>query len=106
MAGSAESASTSSRRTGFRSCLSLLFRPGREGTTRSFVTVFVGLLCASCRPKGDEKTGLALWSEVDLDLRHLKHKRCSECGAPATSATRDLETHLRAFHCDAHRGER
>ena len=72
----------------------------------SFVTVFLGLLCASRRPKSDEATGLAGEVDLDLDLRHLKHKRCSECGAPATSATRDLKTHLGAFHCDAHRGER
>jgi hypothetical protein len=58
--------------------------------------------------KDTEETGLALWGEVDLDLdpRHLSLKRCSVCGAPATSATRDLKSRVRTFYCTAHRREK
>jgi hypothetical protein len=56
----------------------------------------------------NEEAGLALWGEVDLDLdpRHLSLKWCSVCGAPATSASRDLRTQVRTFHCAAHRSEK
>jgi hypothetical protein len=55
----------------------------------------------------NEPTGLALWGgvDLDLDLKHLKLKRCTHCGAPATSATRRLDEQERQFACDSHRSK-
>jgi hypothetical protein len=52
-----------------------------------------------------EKTGLALWGGVDLDLTlsSLKQKTCVVCGAPATVAIRRLNEQERRFLCALHR---
>ena len=79
--------------------------PSRSrGDDTSFVTLFLDL-CASCRPKSDDETGLALWGgvDLDLDLRHLRQKPCAVCGAPASVAIRRLDEQERTYHCDEHR---